>query len=205
VESTETLTAAELSTKRLDDAAKERERNAGKPGYSVTGVKLRISSHGNYYSTDAAYERSLEIIADRKKASREKQRERNRARAKVKAADRTKARKGLPYFIRDREEMAEKDEVQRAKIGAQGVMKSPEEIQQLLIDLQCDPIARMAAIAERAEKAGELNTAANLYKELAQYAAPKRKAAEPKVIKDKNLTIMSEEELLAEIARLESI
>jgi hypothetical protein len=84
-----------------------------------------------------------------------------------------------------------------------GVMRSPEEIQELLKKLDCDPIARMTKIAERAEKAGDLNIAASLYKELAQYAAPKRKAQEPKVVKDKNLLTMSEDELMAEVTRLE--
>jgi len=197
VDETKTLTAAELSAKRLEDAAEERRKNAGKPGYSVTGVKLRYSK-----GIADAKERSLQRVADRQELD-ERRAEKSRIN-EAEVAAREKARKGLPFMIKDRKKMAAKDEAQRAKISAAGVMKSPEEIQQLLVDLQCDPIARMAAIAERAEKAGELNTAANLYKELAQYAAPKRKAAEPKVIKDKNLTIMSEEELLAEIARLES-
>ena len=197
VDKTEALTGAELSAKRLADAAEKRKKNAGKPGHSQTGVKLRFNLFGG-----VAHANSLKTVEIRKERA-ERRAEKDRIRVRDNA-DREKARKGLPYFIKDRKEMAEKDEVQRAKISTQGVMKSPEEIQQLLVDLECDPIARMAAIAERAEKAGELNIASNLYKELAQYAAPKRKAAEPKVIKDKNLLTMSEEELLAEIARLES-
>jgi hypothetical protein len=204
VDETKALTGAELSAKRLADAAEERKKNAGKPGHSILGVKLRVNSSGKPFCASQAYDRSLA----RKKAKQRElltaRRARCEAKKKIKRLEGKEARKGLPYFIKDRKEMAEKDEAQRAKIATQGVMKSPEEIQQLLVDLECDPIARMAAIAERAEKAGELNIASNLYKELAQYAAPKRKAAEPKVIKDKNLLTMSEEELLAEIARLES-
>jgi hypothetical protein len=105
-----------------------------------------------------------------------------------------------PYWIA-RRKFTEKDISNRTKDV--GVMRSPEEIQELLKKLDCDPIARMTKIAERAEKAGDLNIAASLYKELAQYAAPKRKAQEPKVIKDKNLLTMSEDELMAEVTRLE--
>jgi hypothetical protein len=204
VDKTKALTGAELSAKRLADAAEERKKNAGKPGYSVAGVKLNGNRHGVTFCASAAKERSIALKMARQRELLVAKRGRAEAKRKLKRLEGREARKGLPYFIKDREKMAEKDEAQRAKISTQGVMKSPEEIQQLLVDLECDPIARMAAIAERAEKAGELNIASNLYKELAQYAAPKRKAAEPKVIKDKNLLTMSEEELLAEIARLES-
>jgi len=200
VEQTETLTAAELSAQRLALRDEDRKKNAGKPGYSRFGVKLGGSSGIDMAARARAS--SAQREADRKELE-ERRAERKRVHT-IELAVNAKARKGLPRFKKDLQEMAAKDEAQREKIKDQGVMQSPEEIQQLLVDLRCDPIARMAAIAERAEKAGELNTAANLYKELAQYAAPKRKAAEPKVIKDKNLTIMSEEELLAEIARLES-
>jgi hypothetical protein len=200
VEQTETLTAAELSAQRLALRDEDRKKNAGKPGYSRFGVKL--GGRGGTDMAARARASSAQREADRKELE-ERRAERKRVHT-IELAVNAKARKGLPRFKKDLQEMAAKDEAQREKIKDQGVMQSPEEIQQLLVDLRCDPIARMAAIAERAEKAGELNTAANLYKELAQYAAPKRKAAEPKVIKDKNLTIMSEEELLAEIARLES-
>jgi len=204
VDETEALTGAELSAKRIADAAEERKKNAGKPGYTETGVRRNSNRHGTSFCAVASENRSIEIKEARHREIKEARRSRDAAKRKNKRLEGREARKGLPHFIKDRKEMAEKDEAQRAKIATQGVMKSPEEIQQLLVDLECDPIARMAAIAERAEKAGELNIASNLYKELAQYAAPKRKAAEPKVIKDKNLLTMSEEELLAEIARLES-
>lgn len=204
VDETKALTGAELSAKRLADAAEERKKNAGKPGYSVAGVKRNGNRHGVTFCASAAKERSIGLKKERSRKLFVAKRRRCEVKRTLKRLKQRGARKGLPYYIKDRKIMAEKDVAQRAKIATQGVMKSPEEIQQLLVDLECDPIARMAAIAERAEKAGELNIASNMYKELAQYAAPKRKAAEPKILKDKNLLTMSEEELLLEIARLES-
>ena len=169
VDETKALTGAELSAKRLADAAEERKKNAGKPGYSVAGVKRNGNRHGVTFCASAAKERSIGLKKERSRKLFVAKRRRCEVKRTLKRLKQRGARKGLPYYIKDRKIMAE-----------------------------------MAAIAERAEKAGELNIASNMYKELAQYAAPKRKAAEPKILKDKNLLTMSEEELLLEIARLES-
>ena len=47
-----------------------------------------------------------------------------------------------------------------------------------LKDLDCDPIEGMALIAKQAMDEGEMQLAGNMYKELAQYVAPKRKSVE---------------------------
>jgi hypothetical protein len=47
-----------------------------------------------------------------------------------------------------------------------------------LSDLNCDPIEGMATIARKAMDEGELILAGSMYKELAQYVAPKRKSIE---------------------------
>jgi hypothetical protein len=45
-------------------------------------------------------------------------------------------------------------------------------------ELNCDPLEGMIRIAERAMEEGDLQMAGSMYKELAQYVAPKRKAVE---------------------------
>lgn len=47
-----------------------------------------------------------------------------------------------------------------------------------LQELDCDPIAGMVDIAENAKTAGDFALAGSMYKELAQYIAPKLKAIE---------------------------
>ena len=47
-----------------------------------------------------------------------------------------------------------------------------------LKELKCDPIEGMALIAKQAMDEGEMQLAGNMYKELAQYVAPKRKSVE---------------------------
>ena len=47
-----------------------------------------------------------------------------------------------------------------------------------LKELKCDPIEGMAIIAKQAMDKGEMQLAGNMYKELAQYVAPKRKSVE---------------------------
>lgn len=56
--------------------------------------------------------------------------------------------------------------------------KRTQNVIDKLAALKCDPIEAMARIAKDAEKAGDLNVASQMYKELAQYIAPKRKAIE---------------------------
>lgn len=54
--------------------------------------------------------------------------------------------------------------------------KATREVQQLLDELNCDPIEGMARIAM--DESVELPLRASMLKELAQYVAPKRKAIE---------------------------
>lgn len=56
--------------------------------------------------------------------------------------------------------------------------KNTQDIQAKLDALGCDPITGMAEIAAEARTAGDFNLAGQMYKELAQYIAPKRKAVE---------------------------
>ena len=52
------------------------------------------------------------------------------------------------------------------------------EIQKRLDELDCDPIEGMARIGKEAEQRGDYQLAGQMYKELAQYIAPKRRATE---------------------------
>lgn len=56
--------------------------------------------------------------------------------------------------------------------------KANREIADKLAELNCDPIQGMAMIANQAFSEGDLSLAGQMYKELAQYVAPKRKAIE---------------------------
>ena len=56
--------------------------------------------------------------------------------------------------------------------------KSTKAVIERLEDLDCDPIEGMAKIARQAMGEGELAIAGQMYRELAQYIAPKRKAVE---------------------------
>ena len=56
--------------------------------------------------------------------------------------------------------------------------KKTLEVIERLKELKCDPIEGMAKIAQTALDAGDLPLAGQMYKELAQYVAPKRKAVE---------------------------
>ncbi len=59
--------------------------------------------------------------------------------------------------------------------------KSTQEVRDRLKALDCDPIEGMAFIAAESRREGEnhdLQLAGQMYKELAQYVAPKRKAIE---------------------------
>ncbi len=77
--------------------------------------------------------------------------------------------------------MASKVDGSREKTGGR-VKGTPNKKTQDVIDqlksLKCDPIIGMAKIAKQAFNEGELALAGNMYKELAQYVAPKRKAIE---------------------------
>lgn len=56
--------------------------------------------------------------------------------------------------------------------------KRTQDVIERLKALNCDPIEGMAKIAAQAMSDGELPLAGQMYKELAQYVAPKRKAVE---------------------------
>ena len=56
--------------------------------------------------------------------------------------------------------------------------KKSAEISERLEELGCDPIEGMARIAIGAEADGDKALAGNMYKELAQYVASKRKSVE---------------------------
>ncbi len=71
--------------------------------------------------------------------------------------------------------------------------KKTAEILDILAGLKCDPIAGMVHIAENLDL--EISVRLNAYKELAQYAYPKRKAIEY----TGNIEIISHEEALAEL------
>ena len=56
--------------------------------------------------------------------------------------------------------------------------KATKEVIEKLEAIGCDPILGMAEIAAEARSVGDHALAGNMYKELAQYVAPKRKAIE---------------------------
>ena len=56
--------------------------------------------------------------------------------------------------------------------------KATKAVIDRLSELNCDPIEGMAKIAQTALENDDLALAGNMYKELAQYVAPKRKAIE---------------------------
>jgi hypothetical protein len=66
-----------------------------------------------------------------------------------------------------------------------------------LSDLNCDPIEGMATIARKAMDEGEFILAGTMYRELAQYVAPKRKSVEMNthVSFEQKLQDMSQDEL----------
>lgn len=58
------------------------------------------------------------------------------------------------------------------------VNKKNLDVIQKLAELNCDPLEGMAIIAKKAMESNDYALAGNMYKELAQYIAPKRKAIE---------------------------
>jgi len=56
--------------------------------------------------------------------------------------------------------------------------KKTEDIIKKLESLGCDPIEGMAKIASQSMNEGDMQLAGQMFKELAQYVAPKRKAVE---------------------------
>ena len=80
--------------------------------------------------------------------------------------------------------------------------KSSQTIMDKLSDLNCDPIEGMATIARKAMDEGEFILAGTMYRELAQYVAPKRKSVEMNthVSFEQKLHDMSQEELDDELS-----
>jgi len=56
--------------------------------------------------------------------------------------------------------------------------KVNQTVNEKLAALNCDPLEGMAKIAKQAMAEGEMALAGQMYKELAQYVAPKRKSIE---------------------------
>ena len=56
--------------------------------------------------------------------------------------------------------------------------KKTEAVKELLDSMDCDPIIGMAEIAQKAVETQEYELAGRMYKELAQYVAPKLKSQE---------------------------
>ena len=75
--------------------------------------------------------------------------------------------------------------------------KNNQTIMDKLSDLNCDPIEGMATIARKAMDEGEFILAGTMYRELAQYVAPKRKSVEMNthVTFEERLQHMTEDEL----------
>jgi hypothetical protein len=63
------------------------------------------------------------------------------------------------------------------------------DINARLAELNCDPFEGMVRVAIRAEKSGELTIAGTMYKELAKYVLPQKKAVEHTGELDINNTI----------------
>jgi len=79
--------------------------------------------------------------------------------------------------------------------------KNTQTIMDKLSELDCDPIKGMATIARKAMDEGEFILAGTMFKELAQYVAPKRKSVEMNthVTFEERLHDMSQEELDEEL------
>lgn len=79
--------------------------------------------------------------------------------------------------------------------------KATQEIIDKLKELDCDPIAGLARIAQLAMDEADLKTAKDAYKELAQYIAPKRKQVEVEVetTVTHEVELLTDEELMAEL------
>ncbi len=73
---------------------------------------------------------------------------------------------------------------------AKGVKnKATQDVIERLHELDCDPLEGMATIAKQAMAEGDMALAGQMYKELAQYIAPKRKAIEIALDVDKPISI----------------
>jgi len=79
--------------------------------------------------------------------------------------------------------------------------KATQTITEKLEALNCDPLEGMAKIAKQAMAEGEMALAGQMFKELAQYVAPKRKSVEMSthVTFEERLHDLSDDELDAEL------
>ena len=91
----------------------------------------------------------------------------------------------------------------RLKTGGRQVgtpNRRTQEIESLLSSMGCDPIEGMAEVAQLAREANDLRLAGQMYKELAQYVAPKRRSIEVRTDQSANpIEQMKDEELDAVI------
>ncbi len=79
--------------------------------------------------------------------------------------------------------------------------KRTREVMDRLEELNCDPIEGMVRIAQQAMSENNLHLAGQMYKELAQYVAPKRKAIEMSTdVRDLTVEEMTDAQLDALIA-----
>lgn len=69
--------------------------------------------------------------------------------------------------------------------------KRTQDVIDKLAALNCDPLQGMATIAEKAMANKDYNLAGQMYRELAQYVAPKRKAVEMSGEVDSKLTVQA--------------
>lgn len=76
--------------------------------------------------------------------------------------------------------MVQDEPVKKKRGRPKGVPNKKSEAVGDYIRSFCDPFKKMHEIALSAEERGELQVAGQMYKELAQYCAPKRKAVEVK-------------------------
>jgi len=56
--------------------------------------------------------------------------------------------------------------------------KKTQEFNDKLASYNCDPMEKLVKIAQEAENEGDMHLASSIYKEMCQYAYPKRKAVE---------------------------
>jgi len=67
--------------------------------------------------------------------------------------------------------------------------KANEQVKERLNELNCDPVEGMVKIANLSMKSKDYELAARMYKELAQYVAPKLRSVEVKGDADSRLII----------------
>ena len=74
--------------------------------------------------------------------------------------------------------MATKDGIKTGGRAKGTLNKANEQVQERLKELKCDPIEGMVNIANMSMESKDYELAAKMYKELAQYVAPKLRSIE---------------------------